>query len=429
MLKTVDELKIELENANSLQKCKDIMNPIVNNFLHFVNDPYSSYSHTSLLYKSIIFSNINTKWIKSIMHALLKQNITPDNYLLKHLIDDLIKIKDFKKVKILVRIFDIKELDIPDNTCLETSKDPLNNKWIMIFLTKYQTSLNTKKAFLAGAIETRNIELIMFIIDVLKINLFVTTRSTQFTCISKSLAKTDDLELLQLLENHGYNMHEARRKLLKEAYDRNSDRITKYVLQKQEQTEIPHLYMESIGNTAFHKNDEAMLTKYPYITFNPSIKRIYRALINHNSLIKIKVLLARFISIKKKQLGLNPASENQFISIFTINHLNRFKKLATYDNIWNYISEILYKYGISDVKTKLLDMGYIPNIETQFVSTLVSNNENNNNILNSVDNGNNDSIMESVEDDENDENEENDDENDDENEENDKNDDENDDEK
>ena len=50
--------------------------------------------------------------------------------------------------------------------------------------------------------------------------------------------------------------------------------------------------------------------------------------------------------------------ENNLV-LFEQYHITRFAKLAIYDGIWNYISEVLYKYGSTDARTLMKTMGYI----------------------------------------------------------------------
>ena len=225
--------------------------------------------------------------------------------------------------------------------------------------------------------------LIAYIADVLKIDLFIPTHVKSQFSFGSILAKNDDLELVQWLENRGYNIHESKRELLKCAYDYKSNRVLQYVLEKQKETEAADLYMESIGSMAYHREDREMLLKYPVVNFYVSQSAIYRALSKNKEFLHIKILMDRYIVIQNSRFAKHSSyyakTPKEHPILFETYHVPRFAKLATYGGVWSYISSILYQYGSSGARNMLIQtLGYIVGANDQQPPKPIVNSRNEN---------------------------------------------------
>lgn len=360
-------LQKKLENAKSLDDCKVAIEEVLERYDKLDDNSYRRDSYANF-YNSIFKANISNKWKKSLIHALLKYGIKPGRWDINDYMTEMFNCQDLKMLKVILKMFGKKRFNPNPYRCDELAQDPTNNTWIIKYLTTFITTLGTKKSFLKGAIKTRNMNLIAYIVDVMKIDLFIPTHIRSQFSFGYELAKTDDLELVQWLEVRGYNIHESRRQLLNCAYSLNSKRILQYVLEKQKETAAADVYMEEIGRMAYQNNDEDMLRKYPVVDFHVSQSMIYEALEEHKDFLRIKILINRYIVIQTsrfaKRIYFSTTPENNPI-LFEEYHLNRFAKLANYGGVWSYISNMLYKYGSTNTQIRLQSMGYVVGAENQ----------------------------------------------------------------
>lgn len=353
----MDLLK-KLEDAQSLENCKIAIEQALEGY----SQRERRSDNCEYCYESVLNANIKNKWKKSLIHALQNFGLNPNKWTIKEYLNNAFNSRDLKKVKLISKMFKQKLFSPSTYSCAEMAQEPKNNTWIIKYLTNCATTLSTKKAFLKGAIKVRNMSLIVYIVDVLKTDLFVPTHVRSVISLGYVLAEHDDLELVQWLEARGYNIHESRRQLLSSAYSYKAKRIAQYVLEKQQETAAFNIYMEKISNQAFYSNDDDMLRKFPVVDFHVSQIDIYNALVEKKDLLRIKILFDRYVVIQnnrcEKGIYFAKTPENTPV-IFENHHINRFVKLANYGGVWTYISGILYKYGSTDARALLQSIGYV----------------------------------------------------------------------
>jgi len=362
-------------NGKTLQQCKAVLENALVNYYDSVNNTnplkYRKYINYSDYYKIIIRSNISTNVKKSLILAIKNFGIPPPNRWSDDCLEEAFKQKDISLIKFVSTLLKTKpSRDVVSFCKRDLTED--DNQFVIQLLNEVPLSITIKKAFLYGAIVIRNMVLIRYIVETQGIDLFVPTHQKVNHALGRAFAKNDDLELLQWFEDHEYNIHESQRSVLNAAYEHNAQRIIKYVLDRQTETDAANLFMEKVSSQAFRNNDVSMLQKFPKIDFRVTQHTICTALTSQKPYIYIQVLFDRWVEIlkvKKHKYGWSGKTADGEIALFTTYHAIRFYKSSQYDNLWSLISNQLYKYGDTACRAKLVQLGYTVGAVKQTVHT------------------------------------------------------------
>jgi hypothetical protein len=366
-----DELKEKLDGI-SLSECVTVLESALAKYHSTTN--YWEKEDYHRYYVSIIECKQPTKNKKALLVALSKiVPVCEYRYSSQRIMSAAFNAKDVSMIKFLTTDFSkitgtpllIKSNTTMTNMCIELGKDTSNNGFVIKYLTTVRMPLTIIKAFLYGAIIVRNMVLISFIVEQMKIDIFVPTSKRVNHSLGEAFAKNDDLELVKWFEEHEYNIHESQRALLNYAYSYNAKRIIAYVLSKQLETEGSDLYMENLATQAFHKGDIDLLTQFPIIKMHVSTYHIYNALSDKKELIYIKALVDRYVQIKKNKGDYWPKTPEGDIKCFGQANVSQMYKNSLYnESVWAFLSDMLYKHGDGRARNKLAQLGYVnPNYQ------------------------------------------------------------------
>lgn len=361
-------------NGKTLQQCKLVLENKLTNYHQNVKANLSRYHRGYIdysgYYDTIISSDISTNIKKSLMLAIHKFGIPLPSRWAQDCMATAYEQKDVSLIKFVSSLVN----NNPSSRVITFLKNGItvaDNQFIIQLLNELTLSLSLKKAILYNAIINRNMLIIKYI-TTQGIDLFVPTHKKINHVLGPAFAVNDDLELLQWFEDHEYNIHEGQRSLLGAAYVHKANRIIKYVLDRQAETDAANLFMEKISSQAFHNNDVSMLQRFPKIDFRVTQNTICTALSSLKPYLYIQVLFDRWIEIlkvKKHKYGWSGKTSDGEISLFNSYHVTRFYKSSQYDNVWSLISNNLYKYGDTTCRTKLVQVGYTVGSEKQKIHT------------------------------------------------------------
>jgi len=322
-------------------------------------DEYSAY------YTSIIESKIPVKNKKSLINALHKFGVGANRY--GHSITvAALEQQNISLLKYVCTLSPLKQNSEVVSFCKEHGRKG-DTLFVIQLLSNIKVSLTIVKAFLYSAIVNRNMSLIKFIVEQLKTDIYVPTHRMVNHALGPAFVQNDDLELLQWFEEHDYNIHESQRALLTSAYQIGAKRLVAYVLEKQAETDAADIYMERVSEFAFYKGDVAVLQKFPKINFRVTQGTIVNALNSKKDLIYMQILFNRYIEIHKEKVHkyhyhseTTPEGDE---AIFTRFRVAKFHDISQYNlSVWQYIKNILYKYGDPLTRARLISAGYITGV-------------------------------------------------------------------
>jgi len=339
-------------NGKSIEECGVVLE-------HWIKDYYKNRTYNKNYYNSIFLSDHSRKDKKRMMLTLYKElgdKIRPLNTF-----SEIMRRKDYSMLKFLMGLYKIGTgypiLDVCRKIGGET--DP----FVIKCLSTLEFPLRIVKAFLYGAIENRNMVLITFIVEKMRIDIYIPTHKKTDNTLGTAFTKNDDLELLKWFEGHDYNIHEGQRILLNNAYY-SAPRIKKYILKQQLDTEASDLYMEKIATKALLSDDIDLLKQFSKISLNVKQNTVLDSLNLKKPLLYIKSLFTRYIDIQcaehiKYSFGHNSDGNPK---IFCLYQYTRYYKVSQYGNgeIWQFISAGLWKYGDSSTREILTEKGYTP---------------------------------------------------------------------
>lgn len=377
---TREKLTNEL-NGKTLSQSKNVLEKALSKYARdIVESSWASREYKySEYYLAIIDSNISTKDKKSLMNALHKFGVSPNYGRYSECVTvAALKKRDISLIKYTMTLVPLKTHYEVTSFCKNRGGEK-DTTFVIQLLTLVKMPLTIVKAFLYGAIQQRNMTLIKFIVEQLATDIYVPTHQKVNHAIGPAFVENDDLELLQWFEKHDYNIHESRRALLSKAYRYGANRLVKYVLEKQAETDASDVYMENVSNVAFQNGDINLLQKFSKINFRVNINTIFRSLTEKKDLFYIQVLFTRYIELEKEKAhkhhwsGKTPEGDE---ALFRKVHVTRFYNLSKYNlSIWQYIKDFLYKYGRPETRAKLISAGYVTGISMP-AGYSNSNNEN-----------------------------------------------------
>jgi len=346
----------KLKINGDLEECGIILEKAINKLKN--ESGWNIHYDTSQYVITILDSNHDTKTKKRLILTIINAiGITSG------LDDVFIKVldsKDFNMLRFLLKHIAIK----PNRNIIYTCKNLGRNetKFVLKCLTSFDLCLSIQKAFLYGAIEKRNMEIITFIVEHLHIDIFIPTYQKSSHSIGAAFATNDDLELLQWFEDHDYNIHECQRTLLNTAYAFGAKRIIKYVLAQQSETEAANLFMEQISTKALLNDDTELLTKFSKISLRVTQNTVVNALTAQKGIIYIRALFERYIEILTKQHARwnNSTTPDGKPKLFDSWNVKRYYNLSQYGETWEYLASKMYEFGSAEARTKLASLGYSP---------------------------------------------------------------------
>jgi len=341
-------------NDKSMDECGIVLERWINSFLK--KPVYGRYNCD--YYNYIILTNHTRKdkkrMILTVYKALGDKLKSPQSFI------SIMETKDYSMLKFFMRLFKIGTGYGLIHNCKKLGGD--TDTFVIKCLSTLTFPPSIVKAFLYGAIENRNMELITFIMEKMRIDIYVPTHQNTPNTLGIAFVKNDDLELLQWFEEHDYNIHEGQRVLLNNAYGR-APRIKKYVLQEQSNTEASDLYMEKVATKALVSGDTNLLQQFSKISLRVNQNTVLTALNQQKPILYIQALFTRYVEIQSaKYIKWNYYGNNADgnPNIFNPWQINRYYNASQYGNgeIWQCLAANLWKYGTADGRVKLTEKGF-----------------------------------------------------------------------
>ena len=317
--------------------------------------------HYSGFYKIICVAKISLKDKKALLSALKKSGIPCNTCPLD---DDSAIHETLKRQDLPLLIFLLRKLSLKLRTdshiireCENLGEDPESNQFSINLLTKVTTTLTIQKAFLRGAIETNNMVLIKFIVEVLKPDLFIRTSQVRSPHgLYSAFARSGDVELLKYFEEHGYNIHECQRELLRQCFNYKTTEMRKYILADQAKSSAADEYTDKLADVAFRNDDVQLLQQFNRITIAVKWKHILELMKQDRDQIFIKTALKRYVEREKQIHDRNGRTwvkaQNGNYIIFTQYHVNQVWRLSkNRKSIWEYFKQLLLTSAANHVIT------------------------------------------------------------------------------
>jgi hypothetical protein len=342
-------------NDKSMDECGIVLERWINFFLKkAVRDRYNCD-----YYRYIIQTNHTRKnkkrMILTVYKALGDKLKSPQSFA------SIMETKDYSMLKFFMGLFKIGTGYSLIHNCKKLGGD--TDTFVIKCLSTLTFPPTLVKAFLYGAIENRNMTLITFIVEKMRLDVYVPTHQKTPNTLGIAFVKNDDLELLQWFEEHDYNIHEGQRELLHNAYGR-APRIKKYVLQEQSNTEASDLYMEKIATKALLSGDTDLLQRFSKISLRVTQNTVLKALNQQKYLLYIQALFTRYVEIQRANFikwnhyGNNADGNPNIFNPWQITRYYNASQYGNSDSIWQCLAANLWKYGTADARVKLTEKGF-----------------------------------------------------------------------